>query len=76
MYKFLYCLVLFLFLMLGLFVVGGMLQANSPTRVYEDPATAQITACYQDQERIQHATTESHKAELMWWCFKRQYRTK
>ena len=72
MYKFLYGLVLFFVLCLGIGVYG-MLYPSTP-RAYEDPITSSINACYHNLKRIQRPTTESHKAELMWWCIRRQSR--
>ena len=72
MYKFLYGLVLFFFLCLGLGVYGTLYP--SPPRAYEHPATTAINACAQNQERIQRPVDEDGKAQIMWWCIKRQYR--
>ena len=75
MHKFLTCLVGSFFLMIGIFVVGSMIQVNRPPRAYEDPVMAQIKACAQNQERFLRPIDEAGKAEVMWWCIRRQYRT-
>jgi hypothetical protein len=43
------------------------------TPVLEDPGLAQLKACLQKHERIQHATTDDHKTELWWWCMRQHY---
>jgi hypothetical protein len=75
MRKLLSCLVGAFLVFVGLIVLGSFLLP-APSPASEDPAMTQIKACAQQQERIQQATTEDHKAELMWWCIQRQYRTK
>ena len=69
------CVVGSFLLMIGIFVVGGMLQANSPPRVYEDPVMTRIKWCVQKQERILQPLDESGKAQVAWWCIRQQYRT-
>ena len=50
MYKFLYGLVLFFILCLGIGVYG-MLYPSAP-RAYEDPSVTATKACYQRLERV------------------------
>lgn len=52
-------------------VLGSWLPAD--TRTAEDPAFTSIKTCAQNQERIQHATADDHKAALLWWCMRKHY---
>ena len=69
------CVVGSFFLMMGIFVVGSMLQVNRPPHAYEDPVMTSINACYQKHERFLHAPTEADKGDVYWWCTRQHYRT-
>ena len=72
MYKFLYGLVLFFILCLGIGVYGTLYP--SAPHAYEDPSVTATKACYQKHERFLHHATEADKGDLMWWCIRQQYR--
>jgi hypothetical protein len=69
------------FLKVTLWIFGGFIGAiivsalilTPDTRALEDPGKAQINACTQKHERMQHATTDDHKAELLLWCVREHY---
>jgi hypothetical protein len=71
MSKFLYGLVILFILCLGLGVLGTLRPPS--TRAYDDPTMAQVKACAHKHERMQHATTDDHKTELLWWCMRQHY---
>lgn len=68
MHKFLYGVVLFGILCLGIGVLGSLWPPSPGATV--DPTTARLTACYDKYERLLRPTTDADKGDLMAWCIR------